>query len=72
MHGIVDFMRRISAVFPKRGAAVPTVSFTMLRGAGSQCLLQYIIKILVSKCHETLKQICMGSPLGGANYIWLL
>jgi len=30
------------------------------------------LKILVSKCHKTLKQIAMGSPLGTANYICLV
>jgi len=30
------------------------------------------LTILVSKCHKTLKQIAMGSPLGAANYICLL
>jgi len=27
------------------------------------------LKILVSKCHKTLKRIALGSPLGTAKYI---
>jgi len=28
-----------------------------------------MIKNTFSDCHQTLKQIAMGSPLGAANYI---
>jgi len=56
--------------FPTGALRHPRVSFTILRGAASQCIFQYINKILFSKCHQTLKQIAMGSPV--ANYISLL
>ena len=50
----------------------PKVSFTTLRGAVCKYDFPHIIKSTISKWHQALKQIAMGSPLGAANYISLL
>jgi len=34
--------------------------------------LNISLKILFSKCYQTVKQIATGSPPGAANYIFLL
>jgi len=43
---------------------------------GCRALMHFSIyhqKILFAKCHQTLKEfIAVGSPLGAANYIFLL
>ena len=64
------------AVVPNRGAVVPSWGATpYLRYSGvpqASAFLNISLKILVSKCHQTLKQIAMGSPLDVTNYISLL
>jgi len=46
------------------------VPCTVLRGAARKEVFQYIIKNTFSKRHYILMQIAMGSPLGGANFIF--
>ena len=55
-----------SPVVPNRGAIYNT------QGAASYFLKNITLKILFSRCHQTLKQIAMRSLLGVTNYICLL
>jgi len=54
------------AVFPNRGAIYDYSGVTQ---AGASFNIS--LKNTFSKCYRTLKQIAMGSPLGGANYNYL-
>ena len=40
--------------------------------SGANAFFNISLKIVFSICHHTLKQIAVGSPLGAANYIYLL
>jgi len=54
------------AVFPNRGAIY---DYSGVPQAGASFNIS--LKNTFSKCYRTLKQIAMGSPLGGANYNYL-
>jgi len=41
-------------------------------GAASYYVFQYIDENTISKCHQTLKQMAVSSPLCSANHISLL
>ena len=65
------FPNRVFSVSPNRDGT-PGVPFTILRGAWGNTLFMISLKNTFSACHQTFTQYAVGSPLGVANYIYLL
>jgi len=57
---------KISPVVPHWGAIYNTQGCRELN-----TFFNISVKILFSKCHQTLKKIAMRVPLGAANYIFV-
>jgi len=57
---------------PNQGAVAPWVLLMILSVPQTNTFFNTSLKILFSKCHQTLKQIAMHSPVGATNYISLL
>jgi len=59
-------------LFHWRSGSRPGCHLRQSRVPRANAFFHTSLRIAFSKCHQTLKQIAVGSPLGAANYIFLL